>query len=123
MGNGFMAAFTEVFTTLSNFVWGPPMLVLLVGTGIYLTIILKGLQFRTLLPSLHLALIKRRDKGSAGDVSQFGALVTALAATIGTGNIVGVTTAVAAGGPGACCGCGSPGSSVSRRNTPKRSSR
>ena len=82
-------------------VWGPPMLVLLVGTGIFLTLALRGLQFSTLLPSLHLALIKRRDKQSEGDISHFQALMTALAATVGTGNIAGVATAIAAGGPGA----------------------
>jgi AGCS family alanine or glycine:cation symporter len=89
-------------TEVSNFVWGPPMLILLVGTGIYLTFLLKGLQFRTLLHSLWLALIKRKDEGdNPGDISHFQALMTALAATVGTGNIAGVATAIAIGGPGA----------------------
>lgn len=101
MGAEFMAKFTGVLEYLGNLVWGPPMLVLLVGTGIYLTIILRGLQFWTLLPSLYLAFIKRRDKESLGDISHFQALMTALAATVGTGNIAGVATAIAAGGPGA----------------------
>jgi len=85
-----------------SFVWGPPMLVLLVGTGIYLTFLLRGLQFRALKHSLYLALIKRKeDSAEAGDISHFQALMTALAATVGTGNIAGVATAIASGGPGA----------------------
>jgi AGCS family alanine or glycine:cation symporter len=84
-------------------IWGPPMLVLLVGTGIFYTILLRGLQFRTLAHSLWLALVKRREEGAGaqGDISHFQALMTALAATVGTGNIAGVATAIAAGGPGA----------------------
>lgn len=85
-----------------SIVWGPPMLVLLVGTGIYLTLILRGLQFRLLWHALHLALVVRREKGDAqGDISHFQALMTALCATVGVGNIAGVATAIAAGGPGA----------------------
>lgn len=91
----------ETLTSVSDFVWGPPMLVLLVGTGVYLTVRLRGLQFTRLMPSLRLALIVREEKGGAGDVSHFQALMTALAATVGTGNIAGVATAIAAGGPGA----------------------
>jgi alanine or glycine:cation symporter, AGCS family len=88
---------------LSGLVWGWPLLVLLVGTGLYLSVLLRGLQFRELGRSLHLALIKRRETGSGveGDISHFQALMTALAATVGTGNIAGVATAIAAGGPGA----------------------
>lgn len=77
------------------------MLVLLVGTGLFLSIKLRGLQFRKLLPSLHLALIRRREPRAQGDISHFQALMTALAATVGTGNIAGVATAIASGGPGA----------------------
>ncbi len=89
-------------TELSGYVWGPPMLILLVGTGIYLTFILKGLQFSKLFHSLWLALIKRKEDGhNPGDISHFQALMTALAATVGTGNIAGVATAIAVGGPGA----------------------
>ena len=77
-------------------------MILLVGTGIFLTIRLRGLQFRGLWHSLYLALIKRKEEGAAeGDISHFQALMTALAATVGTGNIAGVATAIAAGGPGA----------------------
>jgi alanine or glycine:cation symporter, AGCS family len=85
----------------SGWVWGWPLLILLVGTGFYLTFLLRGLQFRELGHSLYLALIKRREEGATGDISHFQALMTALAATVGTGNIVGVATAIAVGGPGA----------------------
>ncbi|HSF40011.1 MAG TPA: sodium:alanine symporter family protein [Thermoanaerobaculia bacterium] len=86
---------------LSGWVWGWPMLVLLVGTGFYLTILLRGIQFRELGHSLYLALIQRKEEGGQGDISHFQALMTALAATVGTGNIAGVATAIAVGGPGA----------------------
>lgn len=95
------SGFVAFINYLDSLVWGVPTLVLLVGTGIFLTIRLRGLQFTTLLPSLHLALVKRRDTESQGDISHFQALMTALAATVGTGNIAGVATAIAAGGPGA----------------------
>lgn len=97
-----MKAFLD---TIGNWVWGPVMLLLLVGTGVYLTIILFGLQFRALPYALKLAFGRsgrRNDAGAGkGDVSHFGALMTALSATIGTGNIAGVATAVVSGGPGA----------------------
>ena len=87
---------------VNSWVWGPPMLVLLVGTGVYLTFLLRGLQLRMLRRALYLALIVRREPGDEpGDISHFQALMTALAATVGTGNIAGVATAIAAGGPGA----------------------
>jgi AGCS family alanine or glycine:cation symporter len=93
---------TSFLEVASGLVWGPFVLIpLLVGTGLYLTIRLKGLQFQKLGPSLRLALIERREKGAEGDISHFQALMTALAATVGTGNIAGVATAIAAGGPGA----------------------
>jgi AGCS family alanine or glycine:cation symporter len=89
------------FQRASEYVWGAPMLILLVGTGIYLTVLLRGLQFRALLYSLHLALIKRKeDDASEGDITHFQALMTALSATVGTGNIAGVAIAIAVGGPG-----------------------
>lgn len=92
----------SILTSISDFVWGPPLLILLVGTGIYLTILLRGLQFRKLIHSLWLALVKRKEEGdNPGDISHFQALMTALAATVGTGNIAGVATAIAIGGPGA----------------------
>jgi len=92
----------DFFQKTRDLVWGVPLIVLLVGTGIFLTIRLRGLQFRGLWYSLYLALIKRKEEGAAeGDITHFQALMTALAATVGTGNIVGVTTAITAGGPGA----------------------
>ena len=84
--------------TVSNAVWGPPTLILLLGTHIFLTFRLKGIQ-RYLGKAIRLSFEKSGE--GEGDVSHFGALMTALAATIGTGNIVGAATAVAAGGPGA----------------------
>lgn len=86
---------------VSGFVWGPPLLILLVGTGIYLTVRLGVLQVRMLPYALKLVFTKNQDKDSVGDISHFQALSTALAATVGTGNIVGVATAVVLGGPGA----------------------
>ena len=88
----------DFFTTIDDFVWGPPLLVLLVGTGIYLTIRLALLQVLRLPKAFKL--IFAEDKGE-GDISSFAALATALAATVGTGNIVGVATAIKTGGPGA----------------------
>lgn len=97
-----MEAFSAVISTVNGFVWGPWMLTLLVGTGIFLTIRLGFLQFSTLPYALKLAFSPaKQDKKSQGDISHFQALMTALAATIGTGNIVGVSTAVVLGGPGA----------------------
>lgn len=94
-----MNAAENLVATLSGWVWGAPMLILLVGTGVYLTIILKGLQFRAL--PMALRMIFHRDKHGKGDISHFAALMTALAATVGIGNIVGVATAITLGGPGA----------------------
>ncbi|HKK02681.1 MAG TPA: amino acid carrier protein, partial [Gammaproteobacteria bacterium] len=88
--------------SVSGFIWGPYCLIpLLLATGLYLTVILRGLQFRKLGPALHQALIVRTEPGARGDISHFAALMTAMAATVGTGNIVGVATAIALGGPGA----------------------
>ena len=88
----------ELLKALDAFVWGPPLLILLVGTGIYLTIRLGLLQLARLPKAFQLIFTK--DKGH-GDVSSFAALCTALAATVGTGNIIGVATAIKVGGPGA----------------------
>lgn len=90
-----------VLEKLSDFIWGPPLLVLLVGTGIYLTFRLGILQLRLLPYALKLVFTRNQDKKSEGDISHFQALMTALAATVGVGNIVGVATAVVMGGPGA----------------------
>jgi alanine or glycine:cation symporter, AGCS family len=93
-----MEDLTKLLEQAAGYVWGPPMLILLVGTHVYLTFRLRFIQ-RYLGRAIRISL--QRDAEGEGDVSQFGALTTALAATIGTGNIVGVATAVAAGGPGA----------------------
>ncbi|STZ76731.1 alanine/glycine:cation symporter family protein [Bergeriella denitrificans] len=100
-----MESLKSFFDVVSGWVWGPPMLVLIVGTGVVLTFLLKGLQFSMLGYALKQAFMpshKRPDNGKEeGDISHFGALMTALSATIGTGNIAGVATAVVVGGPGA----------------------
>jgi AGCS family alanine or glycine:cation symporter len=93
-----MQAIENVLKAICDFVWGPPLLILLFGTHIYLTIRLKFIQ-RYIFKAIRLSF--SRPEGGVGDISNFGALVTALAATIGTGNIIGVSAAVAAGGPGA----------------------
>lgn len=90
------------FTSLSSLLWGWPMIALLLGTHVFLTIRLRFPQLK-ILKAIKLSV--KRDKDASGDVSQFGALATALAATIGTGNIVGVATAISLGGPGAVFWC------------------
>ncbi|AEH33189.1 sodium:alanine symporter family protein [Vibrio anguillarum] len=91
----------SILESIDNFVWGPPLLILLVGTGIYFTFRLGLIQFRHLPTALKMVFSKDKDTGKQGDVSSFAALCTALSATIGTGNIVGVATAIKLGGPGA----------------------
>ncbi|WP_333003186.1 sodium:alanine symporter family protein [Vibrio coralliilyticus] len=90
----------SLLKTIDSFVWGPPLLILLVGTGVYFTFRLGLLQFRHLPTALKMVFSKD-DSKKPGDVSSFAALCTALSATIGTGNIVGVATAIKLGGPGA----------------------
>ena len=101
--------YIEVLDSIDAAVWGPPMIILLLGCHIYTTIRTKGIQ-RKLPLALKLSITK--DNGAQGDVSNFGAMATSLASTLGTGSIVGVATAVLSGGPGACCGCGLPASVV-----------
>lgn len=98
-----MERLEEIVQLIDDFVWGPAMLILLVGTGIFLTIRTRFLSWRNLGYALKSTLSKEaRKKGDGeGDISPFSALTTALAATIGTGNIVGVATAMVSGGPGA----------------------
>ncbi len=92
----------DALDTAAGFVWGPWLLIpVLLLTGLYLTIVLKALQFHKLGYALWLALIKRKEAGAEGDISHYQALTVALAATIGVGNIAGVATAIFAGGPGA----------------------
>ena len=97
-----METINDFFALLSNLLWGWPMIILLLGTHVFLTFRLRMPQ-RKLLTGIRLSV--KKDSNATGDVSQFGALATALAATIGTGNIVGVATAVALGGPGAVLWC------------------
>lgn len=97
-----MENFSAIVEKVSAILWGWPMIALLLGTHFYLTVILKFPQ-RKIFTAIRLSVVK--DKTGSGDVSQFGALATSLAATIGTGNIVGVATAVALGGPGAVFWC------------------
>ena len=89
----------SILSAIDSFIWDAPLLILLSGTGLYLTLRLGFIQIRYLPRAL--GYLFKKDKGGKGDVSSFAALCTALAATIGTGNIVGVATAVQAGGPGA----------------------
>ena len=92
----------EILSAVSDFLWGWPMIILLLGTHVFLTIRLRFPQ-RYIFKAVRLSL--KRDRNAEGDVSQFASLATALAATIGTGNIIGVATAIALGGPGAVLWC------------------
>lgn len=97
-----MESLTALVSACSNFIWGVPMLVMLFGTHLFLTVRLRLVQ-RHIPRAIRLSISP--DEGSQGEISQFGALATALAATIGTGNIIGVSTAIALGGPGAVLWC------------------
>ncbi len=97
-----MDTFNNLIASISSYLWGWPMIILLLGTHIFLTIRLRFPQ-RCIFTAVRLSV--KRDPGASGDVSQFASLATALAATIGTGNIVGVATAIALGGPGAVLWC------------------
>lgn len=94
--------FEDIIASLNNVLWGAPMLVLLFGTHLFMTVKTGIIQRKTF---MGIRLSVTRDKDSEGDISQFGALATALASTIGTGNIIGVGTAIALGGPGAVLWC------------------
>lgn len=94
----FFAKLENILSTINDFVWGPPLLILLVGTGVYLTLRLGLLQITKLPKAFRLIFV--HDEEHHGDISSFAALATALAATVGTGNIVGVATAIQSGGPG-----------------------
>ncbi|OAN18087.1 sodium:alanine symporter [Photobacterium jeanii] len=101
--NPLLETVQTVLQTIDNLIWGPPLLILLVGTGLYLTLRLGFIQIRHLPLALSYVFTRDKSKQSSGkgDVSSFAALCTALSATIGTGNIVGVATAIKMGGPGA----------------------
>ena len=97
-----MQTLSDIIASIASFLWGWPLIILLLGTHIYLTVRLRFPQLK-IFKAIRLSVTK--DKTEHGDVSQFGALATALAATIGTGNIVGVATAITLGGPGAVLWC------------------
>ena len=97
-----METFERVVGQITDFLWGWPMIVMLLGVHIFLTVRLRFPQLQ-IFKAIRLSF--KKDHGASGDVSQFGALATSLAATVGTGNIVGVATAVALGGPGAVLWC------------------
>ena len=112
-----MEQFTKIVTKIDDLVWGVPLIVLILTVGIFMTIRLRGLQISKLPKALKYMV--RNEDGGKGEVSSFGALCTALSATIGTGNIVGVATAICAAaiswaspppsspaGPAPCSGCG-----------------
>lgn len=109
--------FFSIISAIDSFLWGPPLIILLVGTGIYLTLRLKLLQVAKLPLAMKL-ILSAKNKGD-GDISSFKALCLALSATVGTGNIVGVATAVEVGGPGAIFGCGLQHFLVWLQNMPK----
>lgn len=94
-----MEILNKIIEKIDNFVWGIPLILLIFGCGIFLTVRAGGIQFRKL--GLALKYMLKGEDGGTGEISSFAALCTALSATIGTGNIVGVATAIAAGGPGA----------------------
>lgn len=95
-----MERFAEIIDTIGSWVWGLPLIILLVGTGLWLSFILRFIQFRKLWYAFWLAFVRRVEPDSRpGDITHFQALMTALSATVGTGNIAGVATAIAIGGP------------------------
>lgn len=108
----------NVISWIDGAVWGLPLIILILCTGIYLSVSMGFLQIRHLGKALKFMV--KNEEGGKGEVSSFGALCTAMSATIGTGNIVGVATALAAGGPGAfildgCCGVFWNGNQIFRR--------
>ncbi|MCK5880922.1 MAG: sodium:alanine symporter family protein, partial [Sinobacterium sp.] len=92
---------TSIITSINSVVWGPIMLILILGTGLYLSIGLKGMTITQVVTAFKLLWSGRKSSSNEGEISPFNALMTSLSATIGTGNIAGVATAIALGGPGA----------------------
>ena len=90
----------SILNAVDDFVWGLPLIILILATGVFLTVILRGVQFSQLKFAIS-SIFRKSEKGDGGELSSFKALCTALSATIGTGNIVGVATAIGIGGPGA----------------------
>ena len=96
-----MEALTSILNTLSSFIWGKFTLVLILGVGVYLTLGLRFIPWRKTIPYAFSLLFKGKQGSGKGEISPFQALMTAMSATIGTGNIAGVATAIFIGGPGA----------------------
>jgi AGCS family alanine or glycine:cation symporter len=111
-----METFGKIISTVDGWLWGPWLLVLLFGTHLFMTIRTGFIQRKL---GLGIKLSVAKDTEGSGDVSQFGALTTALASTIGTGNIIGVGTAIALGGPGRFFGCGLPAYLEFPQSTPR----
>lgn len=95
----FFSTVNDALLAIDSFIWGPPLIALILVGGIFLTIRLRGMQFKRLPRAMRYAF--RNEEGGAGELSSFAALCTAMSATVGTGNIVGIATAVVTGGPGA----------------------
>ena len=97
-----MELISNINSAINGVVWGPPMLILLVGAGIILTIVTRGLQFRKFGYAMKntVGRIFKKEKAGEGEITPFQAMTTALAGTVGTGNIAGITAAVTLGGPG-----------------------
>ena len=97
-----METLTAIVTAINDFVWGPPMLVLILGTGLFLQLRLKLMPIFRIVTGFRMVWKGRKpESGAQGEITPYAALMTALAATVGTGNIAGVATAIAIGGPGA----------------------
>src|SRR3989339_1626630 len=94
-----MEQINTILVKTSDFLWGPPLMIALIGTGLFLTIRLGFVQFRYMFKALGMIFMPPHDKTSPGEITHFQALMTALAATVGTGNIDGVATAISPGGP------------------------
>jgi AGCS family alanine or glycine:cation symporter len=95
-----METLTSIVTAINDFVWGPPMLVLILGTGLFLQLRLKLMPIRRILTGFRMVWKGRKpEAGAEGEITPYAALMTALAATVGTGNIAGVATAIAIRGP------------------------
>lgn len=104
-----MEFIANINSAINSVVWGPPMLLLLVGAGILLTIRSRGVQFRKFVYAMKNTVGKvfKKSEAGEGEITPFQAMSTALAGTVGTGNIAGITAAVTLGGRAPCSGCGS----------------
>ncbi len=101
-----MDLLVDLLNRFNNFIWGVPLPILLIGTGLYLTFKLRFIQVRKLMLAIKYLLFPHEEKDAEGDISSFQALMIAMSGTVGTGNIIGVSLAISMGGPGALFGCG-----------------